>query len=62
MEPNNELLYLRVRCERLEAELEEERGKLAEALAKVVRQRRQMVVLARANQGLKKRLANNGEG
>lgn len=56
MEPGNELLYLRVRAGNLEAELGRLHLQLSELRAKVVRQRQQLVVLARANQRLKKQL------
>lgn len=56
MEPGNELLYLRVRTGNLEAEAASLRLLVSELQTKVVRQRQQLVVLARANQRLKQQL------
>jgi hypothetical protein len=61
MEPGNELLYLRVRAGNLEAELAHLNLQISELQAKVVRQRQQLVVLARANQRLKKQLGKTNK-
>ena len=56
-DPEKELLYLRLRISKLESDLTLLRYVMRGATEKIARQRRQMVMLAKANQQLNRQLA-----